>query len=218
MTIHAPARNGVTADVNPFRMQVLESIPYEAVGESNDAMWARVETLSWYGAIVGPHGSGKTTLLEAARERLEAKGLWVIQQRINRQSAAWERRAIVGSIEKALRQRDSTHASRGVILFDGYGHLSWAQRNRLRRLAHGCSVGLLVAAHRSTRLPTWVQTDTNEQRMAWLLDRVAERAGVSIEVDVAQSRRAYRAANGNLRLAMRSLFDEAMEGRLVVRP
>lgn len=120
-------------------------------GESGTRLIARLATLHWRGAIVGPHGSGKSTLLEALKPELRAAGL--------------REHAIV------LRDRQS-HLPRSylrtlphgcaVVIIDGYEQLGWFERFQLKRLCQQRQLGLLVTAHAPTRIPMLIRLAPDE--------------------------------------------------------
>src|SRR5262249_30589533 len=91
-------RSRVKARENPFAAErVIATIRYACPGGDLDTLIARLATLGYRAAIVGPHGAGKTTLLEDLGRALEARGFRITTVRLatddRRLPGAWPSRA-----------------------------------------------------------------------------------------------------------------------------
>lgn len=179
---------------NPFAAHRLEALRFRSAETSVPGLAARLGRGSGRGAIVGPKGSGKTTLLLELAGELGARGTRVVLFRPN----AGERVA-----PPAAGPDDA-------LLVDGAGRLgplSW-----LRLLVRSRRPALLiVTSHRATILPTLVRCaptpDLAEELAAELSDDPAFRP---------LARAAFARRGGNVREALRDLYDAAARGAGVV--
>ena len=190
----------IAAGDNPFRMQRLERLPFRPQTMHWEALWRRLEALDYRAAIVGAHGSGKTTLLEALRAPLEARGfttrlLFTNHEQGPRLPADWR---------DALAQVTADQ----IVLADGYDVLHARARWRLRRATQQAG-GLIVTTHRRALLPTLLRCQTSTELLSEL---TADLAGQRLPAD--QIEALYRRHHGNLRAALRELYDMAAAGRL----
>jgi predicted ATPase len=143
-------------------------------------------------ALVGPEGSGKTTLLEEFERRLAGQGFGTRMVRIDN----------TGDREP-LREARAEARPDEVILIDGadaLGRVVWRRtERRLRRAA-----GLLVTSHGPGLLPTLHECSTWPE----LLDEiVAELSPARKEELLARTRALYDRHGGNLRAALRDLYE-----------
>lgn len=194
----------IAARANPFAMHRLEQLPFRFAAGDWGSHLARLAKSGWRGAIVGPHGSGKTTLLLELRGRLhgpdqfDRKGF----HRVNYLFLDRSRREIDKQIGQMKSGRGMTEAA--IWLVDGFERLGFWQRLQLLRATKG--QGLVVTAHHPCRLPTWIHTSTSVELLEDLVaelgirDRPAVRAAVQA---------AWRESGGNLRDALRRLYDRA---------
>lgn len=178
---------------NPFGAQRLLALRYRLAGLTWDDLLARLAALGHRAALVGPHGHGKTTLLEDLAVRLEERGFRLrsatLHQGDSRLSADQER-----ALFADLTPRD-------YLLLDGaeqLNALSWRRVERRSRAAGG----LVVTAHRAGLLPTLVECRTSPELLAGLLREL-----LGAEADELRPEQLYARHGGNLRDALRELYD-----------
>ena len=173
---------------NPFRVDRLESLGFELLGDTWPALLDRLKAMSHRAAVVGPHGSGKTTLLENLAEHL--------------QTAGWRVHRLFMNAE--LLMRPSAPAGLGVrdvVLFDGADHLSrraWWRFERATRVAGG----LVITSHCPGLLPTLIETRTTPALLAHLVERLT-----GMPPDAHDCCELFERHRGNLRSALRELYD-----------
>jgi len=186
---------------NPFRVERVLTVRYEPQDTTWAALLSRLELLDYRAAVCGPEGTGKTTLLEDLAARLNAAGRptrWLQLQRELRPSA---RELVRDFLERA--ELDE------ILLVDGaeqIGPLTWRSlRRRARRHR-----GLIITTHRAGRLPTLIDCRTS----AALLESIVARL-VPNDIDELRSELPGMLArcNGNIRLCLRSLYDNYGENR-----
>ena len=184
---------------NPFSTDRVLRVRHRLRGESWDSLLSRLAALNHRAAIVGPEGAGKTTLLEDLEPHLARKGFEIVPLRLTREQPAFAPDAI-----RRLRQQ---LGPRHLILFDGaeqLGRWSWWRFQRVARRAGG----LVITSHRSGLLPTLIHCRTDAgllaEIVAHLLDEPVER-----HRDAA--RRLFQKHRGNLRDALRELYDDWAE-------
>jgi hypothetical protein len=166
----------------------------------DDAGWAgvvaRLAAQRWRGAIIGPHGAGKTTLLEDLGERLAAQG--------------WRLRWVRLSRESPRLSPDQRHTLTGLgvrdlVLIDGaeqFGALAWWRvRWRARRAG-----GLIVTTHTEGRLPTLWRCTTTPNLLRSLVHQL------DVRLDEDDARALHARHHGNVREALRELYDRAAKG------
>jgi ABC-type lipoprotein export system ATPase subunit len=178
---------------NPFAADRIEQLEYRFPEGSWETLVAKLETMGWRGAIVGPHGSGKTTLLEQLAPFLEERGFVPHLLKLNAESAMAQKDALL-SRARGLRAPD-------FLLLDGGEQLTTRQWLPLR-VAIDALAGCVVTVHRTSRLPTLIETTTSS---ALLDDLVAELTGGQLpdsEAAVILARH-----GGNLRNCLRELYD-----------
>jgi hypothetical protein len=186
--------SGCRAHDNPYRAQRTEALRYRLDEAGWEALLGRFAALGRRGAIVGPHGSGKTTLLAELEARLEEGGWRIRRLRLN------TARRSPGADEWNAALRDA--GPRDLLAIDGaeqLGALRWlAVRLASRRLG-----GLIVTAHAPGLLPTLFETRTHAALFSSLVSELDARAKAG---DVAA---AFASAKGNVRDALRALYDRA---------
>jgi energy-coupling factor transporter ATP-binding protein EcfA2 len=176
---------------NPFAVHRVLGIRYKWGEQDWADLHARLRQAGNRGAIVGPHGSGKTTLLEDLSARLIQQNWRVAFVRMNS-----ERRGLA----EAFAQCPASLEPRDFVLVDGaeqLGSIAWPRfRFHVRQAG-----GLVITTHRPGRLRTLCTCETTAQR----LGEIVADLGVNVsEVEIAAL---YRAHRGNLREALRSLYD-----------
>jgi hypothetical protein len=167
----------------------------------DEAGWAklleRLGELKFRAALVGPHGAGKTTLLEDLAARLENAGwrpVWVRLSAEFPRVPSWCDAAFFAKL-----------GAKDVVLLDGaeqFGVLAWwIFKYRSRR-----SGGLVITTHRAGRLPTLRRCETTPELLVELVVALGEK------VSVEESVRLHVAHHGNLREALRVLYDRRARG------
>ena len=180
---------------NPFATERIEALlPFEPtwIGESWPRIFDRLDRLEWRGAVVGPHGSGKTTFLETLAKRLLERKEEVVPLFLNRQA-----RAIDPEFFDSL-------TDRSIILFDGaeqLGRISW--RRFLRRTRH--TRGLIVTTHRPGRLPTVLETETDQTVLQKCLRILAD----DHTLNARELSDLFHRHHGNIRHALLECYDNA---------
>lgn len=188
----------VLAKDNPFATERVLRERYRL----DDAGWAELmkqwETLGRRGALVGPHGSGKTTLLEDLAVRLERDGWRPVWVRLSAEFSRLPERCDAGFFA-GLSGKD-------VVLVDGAEQLGlvawWIFRYRVRRAG-----GLVVTTHRAGRLATLRRCGTTAALLRELVAALGE------AVSVGESERLHARHRGNVREALRELYDKRTEAR-----
>ncbi len=151
-------------------------------------------------AIVGPHGRGKTTLLEDLAPRLAALGLAIRTITLNEAHPRLD-----GRDRELLRRL----GPRDCLLLDGaerLGRLAWLRLRRQTRTAGG----LVITAHTPGLLPALITCETTPH----LLDGIV-RDLLGPEADGLRptAEELFARHRGNLRDALRQLYDVYAEGR-----
>lgn len=182
-------------------MSRVERLVFRLPGGDWDALFERLRGFGYRAAVVGPHGSGKTTLLDDFDARLSKRGWRVHRLFTNREAG----RALPSDWRQVLRSARLDD----LLLVDGYECLSAAARWTVRRKSRAAG-GLVVTSHGRTALPTLLHTATSVELLTELVDELL--------VDTpfrAPSRNqlsaVYNRYLGNLRLALRELYDRADE-------
>jgi len=183
----------MNARENPFATHHLHRVPYVFDQLNWDSLLRRLEALQYRAAIVGPHGSGKTTLLEQLGDRLESRGFDV----------HWHKRHDTGprlrpdDLEplRGLRQTDA-------LLLDSAELLSAWQWRRFRRAAANAGA-MVITAHRFGRLPTLLECCTSPGLLHHVVHAVAPGS-----LSPAGSRQLFAKHGGNIRDALRDLYDQ----------
>jgi hypothetical protein len=180
---------------NPFRTDRVLSVRYKLQGVTWSVLLRRLEQLDYRAGIVGPHGAGKTTLLEDLEPMLVERGFTIKRLRLDEEHRAFDR-GLLNSFCSELNQRD-------VILFDGAEQLSrwaWLKFRRRTRAAGG----LIITSHRVGRLPTLIECRTTPRVLGEIVDEILNGEAHSIHDLVPEL---FRKHDGNLRLALRELYD-----------
>ena len=180
---------------NPFATARVHQIRYRLPdGLTWEELLARLKSMNWRGAIVGPEGAGKTTLLEDFEPRLRQRGFELVWLRLTREEPRLP--------STTLAQLASLHA-RHIILFDGAEQLRrWTWWRFLRRVRR--TGGLLVTSHRPGLLPTLLECKTGPELLAEIVANLLDKTP---ETCRAQAGSLYHKHQGNLREALRELYD-----------
>ena len=179
---------------NPFASHRLEAIRFRAPGFSLPALLARLLSGSGRGAIVGPKGSGKTTLLLELAEALNAEGHRVVLLRPNTGEPV----------------APPVVAPGDALLVDGAGRLGPASWLRLLARARRASL-LVVTAHGRTPLRTLFRCVPTPDLAVELALELTGDASFG-----PHARAAFARHGGNVREALRDLYDLARRGTGVV--
>ncbi|MGY8748092.1 MAG: hypothetical protein ACKVHR_08570 [Pirellulales bacterium] len=191
--------NFLAARHNPLCCNRVSKLGYRFAQHDWPRQLARLQELQYRAAIVGQQGSGKTTLLSELVGQLDGSNISNHHVFLPRETT--EHRTIVGCAIKRCRRG-------AVILVDGVERLGFIQRRRLvTQTKRG--PGLVVAVHRPCKLSTWVHCRTNPELMrSVLLD-----LGLRDPAILASGNQAFENSGGNIREALRELYDQFASGR-----
>lgn len=180
---------------NPFSTDRVLRFRYRLRGETWSSLLSRLDALGGRAAIVGPEGAGKTTLLEDFEPHLRERGFEIAWLRLTRETP----HLATGILDKL----QASGGPRQFILFDGAEQLSrwrwWQFLRSARRVG-----GLLITAHQPGLLPTLRECRTDETLLAEI---IAELLSEPIERHREIASRLFRTHHGNLRDALRALYD-----------
>lgn len=206
MTPGSKAARLPAARHNPFRSERVEALRFRLSEGDWSALLDRLAAQRYRGAIVGPKGSGKTTLLLELAARL--RGLGFAVDTVMADGAG----PLSREASSALRPR--ARSGQGILLLDGADRLGWWSWRRLRA-ALPAHRGLVVTLHRPGRLETLHTCRTSPALLAELVtelmqaadDRVSAARGGAFDLDDLSVARLFRASGGDLRQALRRLYD-----------
>ena len=176
---------------NPFRSDKVDGLAYRAEGFTWEALESGLSKSGGRGAIIGPEGHGKTTLLTQWAERRKAAGDHVVFLKL-------------GEAQRRLAdaQRDLL-ATGGWVFVDSAEQLGWLGWRELQRLTRRAEA-LIVTTHQPGRLPTLFACQTCPELLAELVAELDVR-----NPDCAELWSRHR---GNVRLALRELYDDCAVG------
>jgi hypothetical protein len=181
---------------NPFTTDRVLRIRYRLPEADWVDLLARLERHRYRGAIVGPHGTGKTTLLEDLEDRLRARGVPIVPLRLDSSKRTFTR----AELDACFAASTSAH----VISLDGaeqLPRLAWHAFERRARHARG----LILTSHRAGLLPTLHTCATDERLLEDIMSRLL---GSRTDAGSAPSSRdLFRRHHGNLRDALREMYD-----------
>jgi hypothetical protein len=184
---------------NPFSATRLRPGTIDFIFEHGMSLAQIVDALEanrWRGQITGRHGTGKSTLLAALIPAIEGRGRIVKGLTLGAGQRSWPRGYLT-----SLRLT----AGLGVAVVDGIEQLSPWSRLRLKRCCKSNGLGLLVASHRSTRLPSIYQTKIDVP-LAWkVVERFQDGFAPLVRIGDLVEKLAQR--HGNLREALFDLYD-----------
>jgi hypothetical protein len=185
---------------NPFATDRVQALRYQLpAGLTWEDLLARLASMNHRAALVGPEGSGKTTLLEQLTPRLAARGFHPIPLRLD----ADQRR-----LSASFRARCLAHLTRrDFVLLDGAEQLGWLGWLRFQWWARGAG-GLVVTAHRTGLLPTLIECRTTPELLAELVGQLHPNETGREDLQLPGLFLRHR---GNLRLALRELYDRCAE-------
>lgn len=178
---------------NPFSVDRILQLEYRLRNDTWEALFERFRQAGYRGAIVGPEGAGKTTLLEELAVRFGEQGHDTFFIRLSRGSRRRVPFAVLA--EQATEQT--------VVLLDGaeqVGLVGW--RRLLRHTAH-CR-GLIITAHRPSRLPTIIECTGSRAVLQQILqDLLGDEANVWCET----ADQLFENHRGNIRDVLREFYD-----------
>jgi hypothetical protein len=186
---------GMNARENPFASHRVLRARYRLTAEEWGALCLRLQRLNYRAAIVGPFGHGKTTLMEDLAPRLQALGFGtpVLKLTEERRFYSW----------RALEETLKNCTARDILLLDdadvlGLFMLRWV-RWQSRRFA-----GLIVATHAPCGLPELIRCETSPELLEDLIGEIVTK---NPEVFLANASNLFKKHQGNLRDALRELYD-----------
>ena len=171
---------------NPFAVHRVLCERYRFTRAEWDDVIAAFAARGFRGSIVGPHGSGKTTLLEDLGDRLARSGYPIHFIRL--------------SSEIRVPNLTSACAPGAIVLCDGAEQLGLADRTRLRWWARRAR-GLIVTCHDERWGPVLLRCSTTPILLRELV------ASLGVSLTHADSEQLHRRHAGNVRDAMRELYD-----------
>jgi hypothetical protein len=172
---------------NPFAVHRVLRERYRLGDAEWSWLFARLHALGGRGAIVGPHGSGKTTLIEDLAERLQA--------------LRWRIHLLRFSTDDRRLPDLARWGREDFVLCDGAEQLSFIDWRRLRvRTAR--AGGFVITTHSRGRLPVLHRCETSAE----LLGELA--ASLAAPVSMGESQQLYERHGGDLRAAIRELYDQ----------
>ncbi|MEM7625748.1 MAG: hypothetical protein AAF333_08970 [Planctomycetota bacterium] len=190
---------------NPFRSACLDELPYLPT-EGWRVIERRLRDARFRGAVVGPHGHGKTTLIEHLADQVSLAPAMPEGSTVE----------VVCYIRVDPSDRSQRHQIRrvirhqpGLLVIDGYDLLGWWDRLRVRMRRRP----VLVTSHRETPLATVARCRTSPELLADLIERLSPPARAAL--GRAEITRLYEGHRGNLRDALRELYDRVADGDLV---
>lgn len=184
---------------NPFSTDRVLRVRYRLSGDGWKTLLVRLAELNYRAAIVGPEGAGKTTLLEDLELHLEAKGFEVVTLQLTREQPTFAPDVIHGLRQQLI--------PRHIILFDGAEQLSRWSWWRFKSVAQRAG-GIIITSHRHGLLPTLMECRTDAALLASI---ISELLGEPAERHQASADGLFRKHHGNLRDALRELYDDWAE-------
>ncbi|MBP7862263.1 hypothetical protein KA183_11315 [bacterium] len=177
---------------NPFATVRLEALEYKFEHDTWTSFLARLESMNYRGALVGPEGVGKTTLLFEMRKRLAEDGFNPLLIRLSG-----------GKRNLPLSFWLSSLKEHRIILVDSAENLPTWQFQLLKLKCKLHSLGLCVTAHKEGLLPTLIQCRTSLD----LLDQLSEKL-LGYKLEKQSLAKTYKSCDGNLRLAFLKLYTD----------
>ena len=181
----------ITAKNNPFATDRVLQIRYMPQTCTWDELLVRLESMHYRAAIIGADGTGKTTLIEDIRRRLTEQGLSCRSIFVTMDIPVPP-----GKINEIL---DGDPFS--ILLIDGADHLKRFVWHLIKRKINRMNAGLVITSHRPNMLPTLIECSTTPK----LLKEIV--AGLSGQTDDKLTENLYRKHKGNIRDALRELYD-----------
>lgn len=201
---------------NPFRAEKISSLSYRLTAEPWEALLGRLAALRFRAAVVGPEGSGKSTFLRELARRLPSVGRTPHLVRRSRSEPV--------PLAELLANAPKRLAPTDVLLLDAADALSRLEWLRVKTHAARARCGLVITRHLAGPLPELVRCAPDESVLLDVVRELLEASraeGIGVAFDLPAVERAaldrYRRHGGNMREALRSLYDAAAEGTLAYR-
>ncbi len=188
---------------NPFSVSRQHELKYQfPKGDNWNLFMARLEQKGWKGALVGKKGTGKTTLLLEIREKLLERGFGVKNLFLNCEKRKFNRDEL-----KLITQSTSEN---DIILFDGSEQMAWWHWYyflwKVRK-----AKGLILTTHKPSKLPTILNTSTHFECYKAMVQQLIEKhPDLQYLTTSERLHHLFEKYNGNMRLALRALYDQAM--------
>ncbi len=201
-TITAPPGRGCLARDNPFASHRWTGMRYQFLTGDWEKLLAQLKVQQGRGAIVGSKGTGKTTLLREIAQHLESRGAAAHLLSFRSEAHRLTPRTLA-TLRSDFRPGDG-------LLVDGAEQLGRRDWWRLKSLG-GMAGYFLITSHRPGLLPTLHQATTSSELLA---DIVARLLGCDLETARSIAAAPFHEHDGNLRLALRELYDRCASGQL----
>lgn len=185
---------------NPFSVTRQHAIEYRFPENDNwEKFWSRLESFSWRGAIVGKKGNGKTTLLLELEEKLSKQDFSTQKLFLNQ-----EKRKFTSEEAKIIKNLNSKQ----IVLFDGAEQLNfWRWQHFLWKTRK--VKGLIITAHKPSRLPTILQAETTLNQLKEIVNKLTVNCSESRKlIENIDLEKILRQHDGNHRLVLRELYDK----------
>jgi len=180
---------------NPFSVNRVLKIRYRPMNTSIEQLVARLASMHYRAAVIGPEGSGKTTLLEDLQAYLDRQGRKTKAVFVND----------TRPFTRSARKRFLSQLAPDDIVFldgaDGISRLAWLS---FKRAVFKRAAGLIITAHRPALLPTLIECTTTA---ALLQSIVHDLLGPDKAPDREFLKEIFAAHNGNIRNCFRNLYD-----------
>ena len=181
---------------NPFTTDRVLRVRYRFDSDDWARLYERLVHQRGRGALVGPKGSGKTTLLEDLAIRLRHEGKDVTLIRLSAEAPA-----LPGMYNKTF---FSCLTRSDAVLLDGAEQLSATRWLRFRWCTRRAGI-VVVTIHRAGRLQTLHRCTTSPALLCDLVSSLGQK------LDTAKAEALHQRHRGNLREAMRELYDQCAE-------
>ncbi len=184
---------------NPFSSRHVESLAYQYPGISVYDIMARLKGLNYRAAIVGPEGSGKTTLMETIGAGLQKEGFQTLYVRFDEENKKLRKDLFKYNPDKLT----TDHA----FLVDGAEQLSWLAWKFLCLYTKKAGAVIITShaqAQRIRMIPTLLNTTTSPELLYSL---VLKLVGEKHMISGREISRLFESHHGNIRLALRELYD-----------
>ena len=185
---------------NPFRSDRVLQFHYRLRGQSWEQLLTRLKRLNYRAAIVGLEGTGKTTLLRDLAARLTDQGFTPKILTLTRERPIF-RPGFLKAFLGGLGPSD-------VVLLDGAEQMGWLAWHRFDRACRRAA-GLVITTHHAGRLPTLIACSTDPDLFQWIVGELLGERATAWQDTV---ERLYEAHDGNLRDALRAMYDLFAEG------